>query len=106
MRTAIAEAEALPAEEREAIARSLPILAAMRMIIAQQFRMALAQTRAALRLVLEPLDILLTFMARAFSGRLTTIILVPRDIMKSMLRSAGMVAEQGSKLPPKDGGPG
>ena len=92
-RTIIAEAEALPAEEREALFKMSPVLVAMRQLIAVQLRLATGALRAALFRVLGPLETLLNFLARTFGSRLTSFILVPKSVLKEMMRSAGISSD-------------
>jgi hypothetical protein len=89
-RALIAEAEALPAEEREALVRMTPVIALMRQLIAAQLRPAVGALRAALSRFLGPLETMLDFLARTLGSRLTSFILVPRSVLKEMLRSAGV----------------
>jgi hypothetical protein len=72
VRAAIADAEALAAEEKEAIAKATPLLVAMRQLIAAQLRAAGAVARAAIGRFLGPLETMLNFVAKAFGGRLTS----------------------------------
>jgi hypothetical protein len=90
IRTVIAEAEALPAEEREAVIKITPVLVAMRQLIAIQLRIASGVARAALSRFLGPLEAMLSFLAKAFGGRLTSFILIPKFLFDQMLESAGI----------------
>ncbi|MEW6640879.1 MAG: hypothetical protein AB1586_10275 [Pseudomonadota bacterium] len=89
-RALIAEAEALPAEEREALVRMTPVVVLMRQMIAAQLRAAAGAARAALSRFLGPLETMLDFLARTLGSRLTSFIIVPRSVLKEMLRSAGV----------------
>ena len=74
-RTAVAEAESLPADEQEAIVKATGVIAAMRQLIVMQLRLATSAARAALARWLGPLEAMLEFLAKAFGNRLTTFIL-------------------------------
>lgn len=90
IRAAIAEAEALPAEEREAAVRMTPVIVAMRQLIVAQLRVATATLRAALEHFLGPLETMLQFLARELGGRLNTFFLIPKSLLDQMLRGAGV----------------
>ena len=88
-RTAVAEAEALPADEREAIVKTTGVIAAMRQAIVANLRLVTAATRAALARWLTPLGTMLEFLATAL-GSLSSFIVVPRFILDDMLKSSGL----------------
>jgi hypothetical protein len=83
----------LAVNERDAVARLTPLLTAMRLAIGRSLAQASAAGRALLSTILEPLNVALGFLASRLGGMLTTPILIPTTLLKSLrLEGDGTVA--------------
>lgn len=74
----------LALNNRDSINRLLPILGTMRLVIAQSLAQAGAAARALLSTVLEPLDVALEFLASRLGGMLSTPLIVPSGLFRSL----------------------
>jgi hypothetical protein len=72
------------ANQRDSITKLTPVLAAMRAAIGRSLAQASAAGRALLSTVLEPLDVALEFLASRLGGMLTTPLLIPKGLLKSL----------------------
>jgi hypothetical protein len=74
----------LALNQRDSITKLTPMLAAMRAAIGRSLAQASAAGRALLSTVLEPLEVALEFLASRLGGMLTTPILIPKELLKSL----------------------
>lgn len=80
----IARTRQLALNNKDSIGRLLPILTAMRLAISRSLAQAGVAARALLSTILEPLDVVLEFLASRLGGMLVTPILVPIQLLKSL----------------------